>query len=215
MALTPEQIEVRLKTLEDRNAKLEQLLRSGRAFTDNPLALATDLDDLGSVKTHLDFEEPPLTPIDPPADVLRLSALDGPNTASGGHLTVPSFVDSAGDAIILDSGVYNPTLTNQTNVVGSTAFSGQWLRVGDVVTVSGKFNCDPTSANILTQLGISIPVASNFTAEQHCGGSVGCRTAEGSGLVFGDATNDRAFAQFFPTSPNNAAWGFIFMYRVI
>ena len=215
MALTPEQIEERLRTLENRNTKLEELLRSGKAFTNNPLALATDLDDLGSVKTHLDFEEPPLTPATPPADVLRLYALDGPSTATGGHTSVPSFVDSAGDVIILDSGVYTPTITDQNNVASSMAFAAQWMRVGNTVTVGGKFNCDPTTANILTQLGITIPVASNFTTEEECGGSVGCRTAEGSGLVFADSTNDRAFAQFFPTSANNAAWGFIFMYQVI
>ncbi len=65
-------LDERFQALEDRNAKLERLLRSGRAFTNNPLALATDLDDLGSVKTHLDFEEAPLTPATPPADVGRL-----------------------------------------------------------------------------------------------------------------------------------------------
>ncbi len=73
MPLTPEEIEERLIALEE---GLERRLRSSRAFTTNPLALATDLDDLGSVKTHLDFEEPPLTPADPPADVVRLYSVD-------------------------------------------------------------------------------------------------------------------------------------------
>ncbi len=79
MVLTPEEqanIEERFERLEERNARLERLIRSGKAFTNNPLALATDLDDLGSVKTHLDFEEAPLTPVNPPADVIRVSALD-------------------------------------------------------------------------------------------------------------------------------------------
>ncbi|KKL58630.1 hypothetical protein LCGC14_2223430 [marine sediment metagenome] len=73
MPLTPEEIEERLIALEER---LERRLRSGKAFTTNPLALATDLDDLGSVKTHLDFEEAPLTPGNPLTDVIRLYALD-------------------------------------------------------------------------------------------------------------------------------------------
>ncbi len=73
MPLTPEEIEERLIVLEE---GLKRRLRSSRAFTTNPLALATDLDDLGSVKTHLDFEEAPLTPVDPPEDVLRVSAVD-------------------------------------------------------------------------------------------------------------------------------------------
>ncbi|KKL86187.1 hypothetical protein LCGC14_1947250 [marine sediment metagenome] len=77
MPLTSEEqaaLDERFEALEDRNERLERLLRSGRAFTTNPLALVTDLDDLGSVKTHLDFEEPPLTPGDPQPEVLRVYA---------------------------------------------------------------------------------------------------------------------------------------------
>ena len=75
MVLTPEEqaiIEERFEALEEKTARFERLLRSGRAFTNNPLSLATDLDDLGSVKTHLDFEEAPLTPVNPQAEVGRI-----------------------------------------------------------------------------------------------------------------------------------------------
>jgi len=149
------------------------------------------------------------------ANKLRLYALDGPSTAVGGHTSVPSFVDSAGTTTIIDSGVYTPTLTGVTNVGSFLAFDAQWMRIGEVVTVSGKFNCDPTTADIVTKLGISLPVASNFTTEEDCGGATGCRTFEGSGLVFGSAASDRATAEFFPTSAANAAWGFTFPYRIL
>ena len=69
MVLTPEEqadIEERFEALERRNARLERLVRSGKAFTNNPLALATDLDDLGSVKTFLEFEEQSADPVDTP-----------------------------------------------------------------------------------------------------------------------------------------------------
>ena len=75
MPLTPDEqavLDERFEALEDRNERLERLIRSGRAFTSNPLALATDLDDPGSAKTHLDFEEAPLTPVNPPAETGRL-----------------------------------------------------------------------------------------------------------------------------------------------
>jgi hypothetical protein len=218
MPLTPDEqlaIDERFQALEDRNAKLERLIRSGKAFTNNPLALATDLDDLGSVKTHLDFEEPQLTPIKPPADVLRLYAVNGDNTATGGRATLPAFVDSGGKLTIIDVGIYTPSLTNGVNVAASTAFQAQWTRIGGAVTVSGKFNCDPVSANTRTDVGISLPVASNFGDEEDCGGTVGCRTFEGSGLVVAQTAQDIAATQFFPTSTSNAAWGFIFMYQII
>ena len=87
MPLTPDEqaaLDERFEALEDRNAKLERLIRSGKAFTSNPLALATDLDDLGSVKTHLDFEEAPLTPSNPQAEVGRVFGVGrtGVNDAS-------------------------------------------------------------------------------------------------------------------------------------
>ena len=78
MPLTPEELEERLLVLEKRNRRLERrLLHSGRAFTNNLLAQTTDLDDIGSIKTHLDFEEPPLTPTVPPTGVSRLYAPKG------------------------------------------------------------------------------------------------------------------------------------------
>ncbi|KKM16881.1 hypothetical protein LCGC14_1681350 [marine sediment metagenome] len=95
MPLTPEEqaaLEERFVALEERNAKLERLIRSGRAFTNNPLALATDLDDLGSVKTHLDFEEAPLTPVNPPAEVGRVSGVG----RTGVSDTSLRYIDSSG-----------------------------------------------------------------------------------------------------------------------
>ena len=111
-------IEARFKALEeansilaDQNAKLERRLRSGRAFTNNPLALATDLDDLGSVKTHLDFEEAPLTPGTPPADVLRLYARDG------GGVPILGLVDPAGVETIIPRGVLAQTSSTTLNII--------------------------------------------------------------------------------------------------
>ncbi|KKN00089.1 hypothetical protein LCGC14_1141270 [marine sediment metagenome] len=116
MPLTPDEQEAldeRFEALEDRNERLERLIRSGRAFTTNPLALATDLDDLGSVKTHLDFEEAPLTPIDPPADVIRMYAKE----FSG--LSTLFYKDDAGhevqvsDKLWTNFPIYGPTASSQ------------------------------------------------------------------------------------------------------
>lgn len=151
----------------------------------------------------------------PAANKLRLYAFDGPSTAAGGAATVPAFVSSAGVIKILDSGVYTPTLTNGANVAASTAFECQWMRIGAIVTVGGRFACDPTAANTQTFLGISLPIASNLGAEEDCMGTCGCRTVSGAGAVFGVIASDIAQAQFWPTSDVNAAWGFTFVYTII
>ena len=45
------------------------------------------------------------------------------------------------------------------------------MRVGDVVTVSGQFDIDPTTPAVATLLGISLPIASAFTTAYQLGGT--------------------------------------------
>lgn len=118
---------------------------------------------------------------------------------------------------VLDSGTYTPTLTNGTNVAASTASVCQWLRVGDTVTVSGRVDIDPTSASTGTQLGISLPVASNFASATNCGGTaVSPNVASMCAAIYADQTNDRA-ELYFVTGADvaNRDWYFSFMYRII
>lgn len=116
------------------------------------------------------------------------------------------------------SGTYTPTLTNTTNLDGSTAYACQYLRVGSVVMVSGRVDINPTAANTLTTLGISLPVASNFANANECGGTAATADdiTDKAAAIFADATNDRATLQFkcgATTSAYNLF--FQFSYRII
>ena len=164
MPLTPEEqaaLDERFEALEERNTKLERLIRSGRAFTSNPLALATDLDDLGSVKTHLDFEEAPLTPIDPQADVLRLYVKD----FSG--LSTLLYKDDAGheiqvsDKLWTNFPIYGPAASLQWKnqaATGTSTFDAFINRLdlkpnaGHIVTVADNNSWTPfpgDAANVI------------------------------------------------------------------
>ena len=120
MVLTPEEqagIEERFEALERRNARLERLIRSGKAFTDNPLALATDLDDIGSVKTFLEFELQSGDPADTPLpDTARLYTKDLRGQ------TRPFWQSDSGDVYILGRPEVlivkssNQTATNSTTL---------------------------------------------------------------------------------------------------
>src|SRR6185369_11101538 len=70
------------------------------------------------------------------------------------------------------SGTYTPTLTNGTNVAASTARKCQWIRVGNVVLVSGQLDVDTTSTGA-SELGISLPIASNLATAFDLAGSGG------------------------------------------
>lgn len=115
-----------------------------------------------------------------------------------------------------DSGTYTPTLTNSTNVAASTAFVCRYFRIGDIVTVSGQVNIDPTNAAAtVTLLGISLPIASNLANTEQLSGTSGCPNIAQSGAVYADTTNDRAILSFPAANNSNAAHAFVFTYQVL
>ena len=113
------------------------------------------------------------------------------------------------------SGTYTPTLTNTTNIAASTAYVCQYIRVGNIVWVSGKVDIDPTSSGTNTILGVSLPVASSFTAAMQAGGAGSSLGVTGSWAVSADATNDRASVSGVPSSNINQEVYFSFQYQVV
>ena len=115
------------------------------------------------------------------------------------------------------SGTYTPTLTNVTNISSSTAYKFQWMRVGNVVTVSGRVNITNTATGA-SELGISLPVASDIGATTDCVGSAPGSSSgilDDVGWVVGDATNDRASMQSTATNTNPHSHWVSFTYEVI
>src|SRR3990167_8123706 len=135
------------------------------------------------------------------------AALTGPLRADSGVVSVDS---------TLVASTYIPTLTNVANLDGSTAYSCQYMRVGATVTVSGQVDIDPTVALASTQLGISLPVASNLANANECCGTAFASSIAGQGAaILGDAVNNRAQLQYIAGDVTNQAMYFSFTYRII
>jgi hypothetical protein len=111
------------------------------------------------------------------------------------------------------SGTYTPTLTNVTNVDASTSQVSSYMRVGNVVTVCGSVNIDPTAAGS-TEIRMSIPVASDFTAAHQAGGTFNDVTNQGGGIFAAPSTDDVRLI-FTASSVVNTSFYFSFTYRVI
>jgi hypothetical protein len=119
------------------------------------------------------------------------------------------------------SGTYTPTLTNVANIdiPASTAYTFQYMRVGNVVTVSGKIDVTVTGTG-LTRLNVSLPISSNFSAEENCAGTA-VMTASSVSInipasIRADATNDVAQVQYHGNLTGMAqAYFLTFTYRVI
>ncbi|WP_332823126.1 hypothetical protein, partial [Stutzerimonas kunmingensis] len=143
---------------------------------------------------------------------------DAHTWASAQTFTVaPVFTDQSGSrtALGLASGTYTPTLGNIANVAASTASVCRYMRIGDIVTVTGRIAIDPTAATTQTDVSISLPVASAIAATTDCAG-VANSQAIGVGVIFGRATDDTALLRFTSTAVvSNENWYFTFMYSVL
>lgn len=112
-------------------------------------------------------------------------------------------------------GTYTPTLTNVANLTSSTAFVCTYARIGNSVIVAGTVSVTPTALTTTTTLGISLPIASAFTASTDANGSAASAGVQQSGAIEADATNDRAQLRFISTDTTSRGMFFTFMYQVI
>lgn len=116
---------------------------------------------------------------------------------------------------LLDAGTYTPTVTNGTNVAATTAYSCQYMRVGSVVTVSGKIDIDATATGALL-VGLSLPITSAIANDNEIGGTISSGGSQNlDGAIRGDATNDRAEITMDVPSSASFSYYFTFTYRIL
>lgn len=113
-------------------------------------------------------------------------------------------------------GTYTPVLYAVANVDATTTYMAQYLRIGPTVVVSGKADVNPTLTATSTQVGISLPFPSAFSAAEQCAGTAFSPTIAGmGGAILADTTNDRAQMQFLSSDVNNNAMYYTFTYQVL
>lgn len=135
--------------------------------------------------------------------------------AVAGGTTTDTLAITAG-AIITGSGVNTPV--GVTNIQAVVAGNQQWMRVGNVITVSGALQIDPTSGSASTVVALAFPVASTITSSDQVAGTasgVGA-TVNMSARVVGDTTGHRAFITYATDSnTGNANWSYQYTYIII
>ncbi len=215
MVLTPEEqasIEERFEVLEERNKRLERLIRSGKAFTNNPLVLATDLDDLGSVKTYLEFELQDADPAGTPLpDTARLYAKDLRSQ------TRPFWQSDSGDVYILgrpevlivkasdESVTSSTTLQNDDELLFAVGASETW-----VFTIC-MFITAATASDLKMDITVPSGASVSWMQARDLGGTSGfpvfnAHEAGGSGAVEFDAEAKRG-TMIFGTLANSTNAG--------
>lgn len=113
--------------------------------------------------------------------------------ASGGAATFSSTLGINGVSDNIKSGLYTPTLTNISNVTTSSVNTDnfKYIRVGNIVHVSGWVGIQCITANTLTIVEITLPISSNLTSSEDVTG-VSSALNQVGGRVRSNATTDKA-----------------------
>lgn len=181
---------------------------------DIPSTIARDTEVTAAIDAHK-LEADPHPTYTTAAELA--TAISNHEAAADPHpgYTTTAELNAAIAALNLTSGSYTPTLTTVANISATTAYSCQYLRVGDMVHVSGRLDADPTAATTLTQIGISLPIASNFANSNECAGTANASHVDDSAAIAADTTNDRAQMSWICRDTTNHGMFFTFSYRVI
>ena len=113
------------------------------------------------------------------------------------------------------SGTYTPSLAPVTNIGASAAVSCQYMRVGNVVSVSGHVYLGPAATGPAL-IGVTLPIPSNFTIPSQLGGTFAASGVdENPGSIYADTANDLAIFDIKAKQTAVAAYTFHFTYVVL
>lgn len=110
-------------------------------------------------------------------------------------------------------GTWSPVLTNTTNISASVTNTCQYIRVGNVVTVSGFIQVDPIATGAV-QLDLSVPVSVDFTGFSQASGFARTDNGDISGIVQANSGLDTLSLVMTATTTNNRNVAFHATYRI-
>lgn len=143
-----------------------------------------------------------------------LSANRTLNVGAGTGITVNP--DDIALTVPTASGTYTPTISNQSNL-DSAAMLGNcnYMRVGNMVTVSGIVTVDPTASGFVTSLEMTLPIASNLGAAADVSGTACAGGIVQTGFIISSIANDHAQLNFVSTTTASENMAFTYLYEII
>lgn len=117
----------------------------------------------------------------------------------------------------LDHGTYTPTRSAETNLGSNVVPSqAQFLRLGNTVTVSGRFTADPTAGATPTSFELSLPLpTSGFANAAELAGVAFCGAVAGQGAeVTASVANGTAVFSWISGDTASRTWSYTYTYLV-
>lgn len=126
---------------------------------------------------------------------------------------------SAADKAKLDlvtAGTYTPTCVALVNVGGISASLCQYMRVGSVVTVSGRVDFAPSGSGAATRFSMTLPITTAFAAATNAGGScIADSTVAQAFSVYANSASALVYFEGRSATTSTVGHYFSFTYRII
>jgi hypothetical protein len=84
-----------------------------------------------------------------------------------------------------------------------------------MVTVSGQFDHNPTTAGTLAEFEATLPIASNFTSSGNASGSFGCLSGGSDGIIVSNSTSDKLHFKILQGGGANYEYRFVAQYEIL
>lgn len=126
-------------------------------------------------------------------------------------------VDTASGRIqrnTVTSGVYLPTAANVSNTSAITADTAQFMRVGNVVTVSGRIAFSNT-LNDFSQISLSLPFATVVSSVRNVAGTANENIAEKVGIIRGRTGTNDALLEINGLNTSTYTVYYTYTYRIL
>lgn len=154
---------------------------------------------------------------------LTIASSTGAVTASS-SVTASSFIKSGGtssQALIADgsvqtltSGIYLPTATNVSNTSAITIDTAQYMRVGSVVTVSGRITFTNT-LNSPSQISITLPISTVVSSVGNVAGTGNENVAMKSAIIRGRTGTNDALLEVDGLNSSTYTIYYTYTYRIL
>lgn len=101
---------------------------------------------------------------------LTTTGTTGAATFTSNTLNIPNYSNGK----VIDSGTYTPTASNASNCTLGTVYKNQYLRIGDVVTVSGYIDVKPNNTTGTYLFVLNIPINNGIGPGTWASGNCTC-----------------------------------------
>lgn len=116
-------------------------------------------------------------------------------------------------------GDYTPTFSGQVNVTAASGFVTNYTKIGDVVTVVGRFEVQPVTGTVGgtdSQMVFDLPISSDLANVYDLNGTHNCGTVSGiGGSINAETTVNKAQVRWLDKDGTHRFHNFTLSYKLI